>query len=266
MRVYNNPGAFSVFKWYQRATEGVQSSMKKLSSGQRILTPADDAAGLAISEKFRAQVRNVSMASQNIDNARGFLQTADGWMQSVHDILGRMSELAVEAADETKTADDIANLNAEFLNLAGEINDIVTSRATYNTSLIFDGTARIVQVGPDDLQTLTVSAIDLATDLANSIGATGVDDANIIQTLADDIATLAGSRATAGSELSQLGFIQKGYQNYQENIAAAESQIRDVDVAAETTNFSKYQILSQTSTAMLAQANALPQNVLSLLR
>lgn len=266
MRVNNNPGALSVAKWYQRATAGVQDSMKKLSSGQRILKPSDDAAGLAISEKFRSQARNSAMASNNVDNARAFLQTADGWMQNVHDMLGRMSELAIEANDGTKTADDISNLNDEFTALQTEINNVISSRATYNTAAVFGAATRTIQVGPDNGQTFTSAAIDLATDLAGTAGLSGVDDATAVTTLAADIATLAGNRAAAGSELSQLEFIQEGLQNYIENISAAESQIRDVDVAAETVKFSKFQILSQTSTAMLAQANSLPQNVLSLLR
>jgi len=271
MRIYTNASAFSVWKNYNRSVGALSKSMQKLSSGLQIVRPSDDPAGLAISEKFRAQIKNSAMAANNIENKISWIQTADGWLQTVHDILGRMGELAVEAHDGTKTNADRQNLQLEFNGLGAEITQIVTVKARYNTALMLNGgNALQVQVGPDAGQVFTETAFDVdgLGGIASAIGgsvSTQTGASTMIAAVNTGVVNLAGTRATLGAEESRLEHTVEGLRNYEENITAAESRIRNVDVAKETTNFSKNQILVQAGTAMLAQANAMPQNVLALL-
>jgi len=280
MRIYTNSSAFSVWKNYNRSVGALSKSMQKLSSGLQIVRPSDDPAGLAISEKFRAQIKNSAMAGNNIENKISYIQTADGWLQTMHDIVGRMGELAIEAHDGTKTVADRSNLNLEFQQLKQELASIVNNKAKYNTASMFQGGQVVVQVGPDAGQTFSEASIDLRSngqvggawttlfsmDLSGPTAASGQARASLaISTANGGVVALAGIRATLGAEESRLTHTLEGLRNYEENITAAESRIRNVDVAKETTNFSKNQILVQAGTAMLAQANAMPQNVLALL-
>jgi len=271
MRIYTNSSAFSVWKNYNRSVGALSKSMQKLSSGLQIVRPSDDPAGLAISEKFRAQIKNSAMAANNIENKISWIQTADGWLQTIHDVVGRMGELAIEARDGTKTAADRGNLDLEFNQLATEITQIVTSKARYNTALMLNGGNNLtVQVGPDAGQTFTETEFSAAgeTNMSYTLAghiSTEASAAAMISHTNLAIVALAGTRATLGAEESRLSHTLEGLRNYEENITAAESRIRNVDVAKETTKFSKNQILVQAGTAMLAQANAMPQNVLALL-
>ena len=309
MQVYNNVPAYNVWVNYTKSVSEMRNSMGKLSSGSRIVTAADDPAGLAMSERMRAQIRNSSMASQNIQNELAYVRTADSWMQKIHDMLHRMAELAVSANDGTKTQTDRSNLQAEFEQLQEEIVRITSgslARGKYNTKNLFDGATHYVQVGPDPGQWFNSAALDLdryssadlgTTNIAFSGGSTGggpEEQVNWSMIIARggtgtgrtasgiEISSLAGAskagafltlaidylsrqRAVVGAEASRLTHTLDGLRNYETNIKGAESQIRDVDMALESTNFSKYQILTQVGTAMLAQANALPQTVLQLL-
>ena len=294
MRVNNNSGAFSVFKYYERTTSALQNSMEKLSSGLRIVRPGDDAAGLAISEKFRAQIANSNMAVNNIQNAIALVQTADGWMQNIHDMLNRMSELYVEAYDGTKANSDRVNLRQEFSQIMQEIASITTATADkgrYNTNSIFKNATFTLQVGADYSQTFTTTAINLQSSAGTWIGnystgaASGSADtvrwsgvfnisitSNFANLAAADIGRLqvainyvSRTRATLGAQQNRLEYTMEGLRNYTENIGKAESIIRDVNVAQETTKFTRNQILVQSGTAMLAQANTAPQSVLALI-
>ncbi len=321
MQVYNNVPAFGVWVNYSASVSNMRSSMSKLSSGLRITTAADDPAGLAMSERMRSQIRNSSMAAQNIQNAQAYMRTADSWMQKMHDMLHRMNELAVASADGTKTQTDRDNLQVEFEQMQQEIIRITTgslARGKFNTGNLFQGSNGLVtQVGADPGQLFCGTSLALHSTSNTAIGfaattfscgvyaldasgnvitdgttggaavhwsmvlargtAAGTTTANGIH-----ISTMAGAqratavlklavdhlskqRATIGAEASRLGHSLDGIRSYQENIMGAESSIRDTDMALESTNFMKHQILTQVGTAMLAQANALPQSVMQLI-
>ena len=323
MHVYNNVPAFNVWTNYAKSVAAMRSSMSKLSSGLRIVNAGDDPAGLAMSERMRSQMRNASMSAQNIQNEQSYLRTADSWMQKMHDMLHRMSELAVSANDGTKTQTDRSNLQAEFEQLQTEIVRITSgslARGKYNTKNLFDGLSHYVQTGPDPGQWFCGNALNLDRFSNADIGSTAiyfsgghlmldtdgtpiVDSSSVDANLVDarwsmilakggsgvgqtpfgiEISTLLGAskagafltlavdhlsrqRAIVGAQMSRLNHSLDGLQTYEENIRGAESQIRDVDVARESTTFMRAQILTQVGTAMLAQANALPQNVLQLI-
>lgn len=278
MRVNNNTGAFSVFKYYERTTAALQNSMEKLSSGLRIVRPGDDAAGLGISEKFRAQVANTAMSVNNIENMVSMIQTTDGWMQNIQDMLNRMSELAIEARDGTKSTTDRQNLAQEFDQIKAEISAITTGSAQkgkYNTKNLFSTGGFTIQVGADYNMTFQRTSIDLRTNGANAPTKWGsMFDLAIsteawansaISIVGRQIVNIASKRAVLGAEQNRLQYTMEGLRNYQENIGKAESLIRDVNVAQETTKFTRHQILMQSGTAMLAQANTAPQSVLALI-
>ena len=276
MQVLNNASAFQVWKSYNQNVGHLRSSMSRLSSGLRIESAVDDPAGLAISERLRAQIRNSAQAAGNIENAISYMQTADSWLQKIHDIIGRMSELAVSAIDSTKSAGDLQNLNMEFQQLQAEVDRIArgtNAAGRYGGENLFSDIALSIQIGPDHSQTFSGSAINLLSGVnadwdalfAVSIG-TRADAKNAMSAVMHSIDLISGHRATLGAEQSRLAHTLEGLRHYEDNIRASESRIRDVDVARETTEFSKYQILTQVGTAMLAQANALPMGVLQLLQ
>ncbi len=286
MQVLNNASAFQVWKSYAQNVNSLRNSMSKLSSGLRIESAVDDPAGLAISERLRAQIRNSAQAAMNIENSISYMQTADSWLQAIHNILGRMSELAVAAIDGTKTTTDLGNLQAEFSQMQAEINRIVDGGGNpagkYGGQHLFNGNTLSLQVGPDHSQVFVGSGIELRSNQAVTMAMSGTiaimwsavfgasvgnmgaakRAMNLINRAIDHIST---QRATVGAEQSRLTHTLEALRNYEDNIRASESRIRDVDVAKETTEFSKYQILVQVGTAMLAQANAMPQGVVQLL-
>jgi flagellin len=249
--------------------------MSKLSSGLKIQSAVDGPADLAISERMRAQYRNSAAAAVNIENDISFVQTADSWLQKVHDMLGRMAELAVSSNDGTKSSTDRANLNKEYLELRKEISRITTGAncaAKYSGLKLFSTGGVSIQVGPDSGQLFEGSSINLQTNAAGTWGS--VFDVSIGTQSAANVAVakmnsaidyISSKRAVLGAEQSRMTHTLEGLRSYEENIRASESRIRDVDVAKETTSYSKYQILTQVGTAMLAQANAMPQGVLQLL-
>jgi flagellin len=268
MQVLNNAPAFSVWKSYTSNVKNLRSSMSRLSSGMKIETAADDPAGLAISERMRSQARNSASAAQNIENAMSYAQTADSWMQKLHDIMGRMGELAVSANDGTKSSTDLAQLDKEYQQMGAEVTRI-QGAAKYNGTAIFGGSALSVQIGPDNGQTFSISAIDMAGATGTAVGNNITDAASAATAITNTgaaIDSISGLRATLGSQSARMKHTLEGVRTYEANIRSAESQVRDVDMAKEATDFSKYQILSQVGTAMLAQANSLPQGVLRLIQ
>jgi flagellin len=276
MQVLNNAPAFQVWKSYTQNVTNLRASMGKLSSGLKIQSASDDPAGLAISERLRAQYRNSAQAATNIENDIAYMQTADSWLQKIHDILGRMSELAVAANDGTKSEGDRANLSTEYNQMQQEISRITTgtnAAGKYGGTHLFTGGQISVQVGPDSGQLFEGSAIDLQTTAGGASWASLFDYSIATQSLANNaVATvnkaidfISSKRAVLGAEQSRMTHTLEGLRNYEDNIRASESRIRDVDVAKETTEFSKYSILTQVGTAMLAQANAMPQGVLQLI-
>ena len=264
-RIVTNSSANTVYKNYSQNSAKLASSAEKLATGLRINRASDDSAGLAISEGMRAQVKGSDVANDNISNAVNFLNTADGYLQTVSDILGRMEELAVSKGDGTKSTTDKANIDAEFKTLSTQLNDIATANIPkFNGTALF-GAALTIQTGANSADSITLSATTLSTAASFSTVA-NVTTAASVSNVQAAIAGVSTLRATMGSDQARLNYQASALQNYSENISSAESRIRNVDMAKETTNFSRYQIQVQAGTAMLAQANQLPQNVLSLLR
>jgi flagellin len=243
--------------------------MEKLSSGMRINRAGDDAAGLAISEKMRGQIRGLRQASRNAQDGISLIQTAEGALNESHAILQRMRELAVQSANDTNTDADRAELQKEVEALVEEL-DRIGNNTEFNTQKLLDGTftGKKVHIGANTGQVLEIAVNDMT---ASGLGVSGVDIAT--QTGADSaIATIDTAIEKLSEERSQLGAWQNRLEhtianldNASENLQAAESRIRDVDMAQEIMAFTKNNILQQAATAMLAQANMAPQSVLQLL-
>lgn len=240
------------------ATNNVSAgkSMEKLSSGLRINRAGDDAAGLSISEKMRSQIRGLGQAQRNAQDGISRIQTAEGALNEVSDMLVRMKELAVQQQNVgTYSAADIINTGLEMTSLATEIGN-VTSNTNFNGTNVF--TAATIQI--DDqaaVLVITAASVPLATGLTAASTSVAVDAA---------ITQVNTARATYGSQQNRLEHISNNLGTTTENLQASESRIRDVDMAKEMVNFSKNNILSQAAQAMLSQANQQPQGVLQLLR
>jgi len=259
-RIVTNTAANSVYKNYTRNQTMLNSSLEKLSTGLRINRAADDAAGLAISENMRAQVRGTDAAVDVIANATNFINTADGYLQTANDMLNRMEELAVNYNDGTKSDTDKANLQSEFDALNEELTVNIDAQAKFNGDAVFSADDRVFQVGANSGEEFSLAATNTVADM---VGTLDITDLQTIRDASDGVSTV---RANLGAAQSQLNFKSAALQNYSENIASAEGRIRNADIAKESSNFAKNQILVQASTAMLAQANSVTQNVLSLLR
>lgn len=269
MRINTNISAMNAHRQLSINQTNSQKSMEKLSSGLRINRAGDDAAGLAISEKMRGQVRGLNQASRNAQDGISLIQTAEGALNESHSILQRMRELAVQSATDANTDDDRAELQKEVTALITEL-DRIADNTEFNTQKLLDGTftGKKIHIGANTDQNLIVDIGDMTASL---LGVGGVDIS--IQADADAaIATIDAAITTVSSERSKLGALQNRLEHTinnlgtsAENLAAAESRIRDVDMAAEMMQFTKTNILNQAATAMLAQANMAPQTVLQLL-
>jgi flagellin len=245
-------------------------SMEKLSSGLRINRAGDDAAGLSISEKMRAQIRGLNQASTNAQDGISMVQTAEGALNETQNILQRMRELSVQAANGTYVEKDKEAIKAEMDQLSAEV-DRIANTTEFNTQNLFGETPATVnfQVGANKdqkieftftsmtAQALAVNNVDVS-DYANASAA--------IETINTAITTVSTQRSNLGAVQNRLEHTIANLDNASENLTAAESRIRDVNMAKEMSNFSKNNILQQAAQAMLAQANQLPQNVLQLLR
>lgn len=275
MRIQNNIMALNTHRVYGINNGNVSKSLEKLSSGYRINRAGDDAAGLAISEKMRAQIRGLNMASKNSLDAISLVQTAEGALQETHNILQRMREIAVQSASDTnEECIDRNALELEFQQLIEEIDD-TADKAKFNDMPVIDGTyantAFVVQTGANEGDELSIT-IGAMTSGALSVGSTQVSVANrgsassaisIVNAAINAVSTM---RAKLGALQNRLEHKISNLDTSAENLSAAEARIRDIDMAKEMTAFTKNNILSQAATAMLAQANTLPQNVLQLLR
>ncbi len=257
-------------------TTGVQAkSSEKLSSGYKINRAADDAAGLAISEKMRRQVRGLTQASANAQDGISAVQTAEGALNEVHDMLQRMNELAVKAANDTLTTADRRYIQSEVDALVSEIHR--TGEATsFNDTKLLDGTFKNknLQVGSDkhennvikiDIVALTASGLEIDGTKVNVTGTDGVNARNSIGTIKAALEKVSKQRSDLGAIQNRLEHTIKNLDNVVENTTAAESQIRDTDMASEMVKYSNNNILMQAGQSMLAQANQSNQGVLSLL-
>ncbi|MFP7733917.1 flagellin [Priestia aryabhattai] len=272
MKINHNIAALNTYRQFNSANNAQSKSMEKLSSGLRINSAADDAAGLAISEKMRGQIRGLDQASRNSQDGISLIQTAEGALNETHSILQRMRELAVQGANDTNTADDRGEVQKELNQLMSEIDRIATD-TQFNTQTLFSTGSfqATLQVGANKNQVITFSIAAMSSGaLSLSTGNISVGSNTAANTAISDI---DGAIKTVSSERSKLGALQNRLEHTinnlntsSENLTAAESRVRDVDMAKEMMEQTKNSILSQAAQAMLAQANQQPQGVLQLLR
>jgi flagellin len=280
MRINHNIAALNTYRQLNAANTMQSKSMEKLSSGLRINRAGDDAAGLSISEKMRGQIRGLEMASKNAQDGISMIQTAEGALNEVHSILQRMRELAVQAANDTNVDVDREAIGQELAELGKELGRIKDT-TEFNEQKLLDGSAGVsgtvtFQVGANKDQKIevdfTTAGINLDT-IVTTVGGldeTDVADFNtataLIDTINDQIKTVSSGRSLLGATQNRLEHTIANLDNAAENLTAAESRIRDVDMAKELMEQTKASILAQASQAMLAQANQQPQGVLQLLR
>lgn len=269
MRINQNISALNAYRNLTVTNNALNKSMEKLSSGLRINRAADDAAGLAISEKMRGQIRGLNQAVRNAQDGISLIQTAEGALNETHAILQRMRELAVQSATDTNTNEDRAQLQAEVNQLIEEITRIA-SNTEFNTQKLLNGSfsSKVIHIGANADQSLTVSignmnASGLSIASINISTQSGANSA--ISTIDAAINTVSTERAKLGAIQNRLEHTIANLSVAAENLTAAESRIRDLDMAQEIMAFTRNQILTQAGTAMLAQANAQPQTVLQLL-
>lgn len=269
MVVQHNLSAANTNRQLGITTNGLQKSTEKLSSGYKINRAADDAAGLSISEKMRNQIRGLNKASDNAQDGISLVQTAEGALNEVHSMLQRMSELAVQAANDTNQTVDKNALEAEVTQLQTEIKR-VGSTTQFNKMNILDGTftAKKLQVGANANQTISVSISALTGVTSEALGThvSGAAAQSAITSIQSSITKLSTLRSKLGAIQNRLEHTVANLDNISENTQSAESRIRDTDMAEEMVQYSKNNILQQAGQSMLAQANQANQGVLSLLQ
>jgi flagellin len=283
LRIQNNIEAFNTHRQLTATSTQASKSMEKLSSGYRINRAADDAAGLAISEKMRGQIGGLAQAQRNAQDGISLVQTAEGALTEVHSMLQRVRDLKVQFDNGTLSDDDKGAIAAEVTQIASEVKSI-TTETKFNGQSLFGASGFTFQVGANNGETIATDA----ANLSGAIGSAGTGGLSELTALSS--ASLAKTALSSGGTLADVGTIDNAIKNvstiranfgavqnrlehrlnnlatYQENLTASESRIRDVDMAAEMTKFTKLNILQQAGTSMLAQANQAPQGVLSLLR
>jgi flagellin len=266
LRIQNNIAAFDAERNLNATSTRLQQSMARLSSGYRINTAADDAAGLAISEKLRAQIGGLAQANSNAQDGISLVQTAEGSLNEVHAMLQRVRDLAVQYKNGTLSTDDRTAIQSEVNQLGSEIERIGQSAAFNGISLLATSGTITFQVGANDGDSIAVSTISLGTAVNTSVFSLALTGTSDISQIDDAINAVSAQRADFGAVQNRLEHTINNLSTYQENLTASESQIRDVDMASEMVEFTKDQILQQAGTSMLSQANQLPNSVLSLLR
>jgi flagellin len=241
----------------------LHTALERLSSGLRINSAKDDAAGLAIATKMDAQVRGMNVAIRNSSDAISFAQTAEGALSKVTDAMQRMRELAVQSANGTNSSTDRANLTAEYTQLNAEITRLAGTK--FNSTVVF-GSSYTFQIGADTTDTLNVTAVAAPAAIGTADISTSTNATAAITAIDTALDTVNTNRATLGAVQNRFESVIGALKIASENQAAAKSRIMDADFAAETANLTRAQILQQAGTAMLAQANSLPNGVLALLR
>ena len=269
MRVNTNVKAMNAHKNMTRVDSSLSKSLEKLSSGLRVNRASDDPGGLAISEALRTQVRGLAQAEKNAQDGIGLLNVAEGALNELSAMLQRMREISVQAANGTLTNSDRAAIDTEFGQLIAEMGRIPNA-VTFNTLPLFSAGGPLtftLQVGANFGEILDVTTPQIDPTTTFGAGPYVPDQATaqaMITTVNDYIDVISQARATLGAQSNRLEYTIQNLQTTRENMAAAESRIRDTDMAAEMSTLTKQQILMQSSTAMLAQANAQPQSILSL--
>ena len=238
--------------------DSLATSIQRLSSGLRVNSSKDDAAGLAIADRMNAQIRGINVAIRNANDGISLAQTAEGALATMTDVLQRMRELAIQAQNGSNGTGDRANLDTEYQQLSAEITRIAAQTKFNGTAIVGAGAgSKTFQIGPNNGDTLTITTATVTT-----VGG-DITTAGNASTALDAITT---SRATYGAAMSRFEFAISNLQITGENQSAARSRIMDADYAAETANLARAQILQQAGTAMVAQANQIPNQVLTLLR
>lgn len=270
MIINHNISALNAHRQLGVNTGAVQKSLEKLSSGLRINRAGDDAAGLSISEKMRGQIRGLEQASRNAQDGISLIQTAEGALNETHAILQRMRELVVQAGNEgTLETEDLAAIQAEIKELNAEL-DGIAERTEFNGKKLLDGSFDAsFQIGANETQQLKLTLdtkMDSSTLGVSAIAADGTSFDADIALVDEAIKTVSETRSLLGANQNRLEHTINNLNNAAENLTAAESRIRDVDMAKEMMEFTKNNILTQAAQAMLAQSQQLPQGVLQLLR
>ena len=279
LSINTNMGALNASQSSYSANKSMETSMARLSSGKRINSGADDAAGLFLTKRMSTEIQGLNQAVRNAADAQAFLQTAEGSLEEVHTMLLRMRELAVQGSNGTYIGQDRQAMRAEIYDLQKEIDRISTD-TTWNNNGLLSGAASngiTFQLGADNTQTMTVSIanantanLSLASNGTLSATAGALTSAaslmNYISTIDSAISTISTRRGTYAAAMNRLDHAIANMENVATNLSAAKGRIEDADFAAETSNLSRVQVLQQASMAMLAQANASKQNVLTLLQ
>lgn len=257
--------------------ESMATSLQRLSSGLRVNSAKDDAAGLAIADRMNTQVRGMNVAIRNANDGISLAQVAEGGLSAISDMLQRMRELAVQAINSTNQAGDISAINEEYTQLRSELARTLSSVQFNGTSLFTNSANFDFQVGANSGQVITVNATSMqistatsmtsiTTGVGSGLSTTNASNSNNLTAIDAALATVNSTRATLGAVQSRFETTISFLKTAVENQAAARGRIMDADFASETSNLSRAQILQQAGTAMIAQANQLPQNVLKLLQ
>lgn len=270
MIINHNLAAMNTHRQLGTNNTNASKNLEKLSSGLKINRAGDDAAGLAISEKMRGQIRGLDMASKNAQDGISLIQTAEGALNETQSILQRMRELAVQSSNDTNTTSDRKELQKEVAELTKEITRIATD-TEFNTQTLMSGgfTGKTFHIGANEGQSIT---LDIGDMTAKGLGVSGINisgqaDADAaITTIQTAIDNVSAERSKLGANQNRLEHTINNLGTSSENLTAAESRIRDVDMAKEMMSFTKNNILTQAAQAMLSQANQQPQGVLQLLR
>ncbi|HEY5958121.1 MAG TPA: flagellin [Polyangiaceae bacterium] len=267
-----NVPSLEVQKNMYRTQSALTKSFNKISSGYRINSAADDAAGLAISESMKAQIRSYVVAERNANDAVSMAQTAEGALGEMHNVLGRMRELAMQSANGTMSTIDRTNIMAEYSALQSELGRIQEGTNFNAVKLLAsDATEVTFQVGlnndPNDQLTIQFGGLDITDLLGTSVAGDTPDGALAALSIIDtSIQSISTQRSTLGAAMNRLEVVTHNIQTMRLNLSAANSRIRDTDVAEEMAQLSKNQILSQAGVSVLSQANQLPQLALNLLK
>lgn len=269
MIINHNLNAMNAHRNLQANTIAQGKSSEKLSSGYRINRAADDAAGLSISEKMRTQIRSLNQAQANTQDGISLAQTAEGAMSEISDMLSRMKELATKATNGTYNTSDLSAIDAEFKSLSTAIDNIA-KKTSFNGIKVLNQSANVtIQIGDNGGDTVAISLADVQLSQLKITGGSLASMANASTALGNidsDIGTINSVRSGFGATQNQLEHTFNNLGATTENLQAAESRIRDTDMAKEMMNYTKLNILKSASTSMLAQANQAPQGVLQLLQ
>ena len=270
MVVQHNMQAINTNRMLGQNVKSVAKATEKLSSGYQVNRAADDAAGLSISEKMRNQIRGLNQSVKNAEDGVSLIQTAEGNMNEIHSILQRMGELANKAANDVNASEDRQAIADEIGQLQEEITSIV-GKAEFNGTKLLNGdfASKNLQVGANagENMTVNISAMSLASLGVDSLDVMSHASASSAMTkIKEAIKTVSEKRSLLGAVQNRLGYTINNLENYSENLTSAESTIRDTDMAAEMTNYTKTSILQQAAQSMLAQANQSTQGVLSLIQ